>query len=62
LRQSPAGSPQRWLLHATIAVMIGVLIGGYEELNLGDSEVLGMFLAVVGCGYVAVNEVNKCRI
>src|SRR5579862_3494027 len=62
LRHSATGSKERWLLHAAIAVMIGVLIGGYEELNLGDSEVLGMFLAVVGCGYVAVYEVNKCRV
>jgi putative inorganic carbon (HCO3(-)) transporter len=62
LRRSAAGSKERWLLHAAIAVMIGVLIGGYEELNLGDSEVLGMFLAVVGCGYIAVNEVNnECK-
>jgi putative inorganic carbon (HCO3(-)) transporter len=59
LRRSDAGSSQRWLLHAAIAVMIGILIGGYEELNLGDSEVLGMFLAVMGCGYVAVREVDQ---
>jgi len=59
LRRSSPGSPSRWLLHAAIAVMIAVLIGGYEELNLGDSEVLAMFLAMVGCGYVAVNEVNR---
>ena len=57
LRRS--SSEQRWVLHAAIAVMLAVLIGGYEELNLGDSEVLAMFLAVVGCGYVAVYEVNQ---
>ena len=63
LRRSSAGSRQRWLLHAAIAVMIGILIGGYEELNLGDSEVLGMFLAAIGAGYVAVYEVNKtCKV
>ena len=32
------------------------MLAGYEEVNLGDSEVLAMFLAVVSCGYVAVNE------
>ncbi len=59
LRRLPAGSPARWILHAAIAVMIAILVGGYEELNLGDSEVLAMFLAVVGCGYIAVYEVEQ---
>jgi hypothetical protein len=27
--------------------------------NLGDSEVLGMFLAVVACGYAAVAEARS---
>jgi O-antigen ligase len=54
LRRLPQKAEQRWVLHGAIAVMIAVLLGGYFEVNLGDSEVLGMFLAVVGCGYVAV--------
>jgi putative inorganic carbon (hco3(-)) transporter len=54
LRRLPAGAEERWVLHAAIAVMIGVLVSGYYELNLGDSEVLAMFLAVVGCGYAAL--------
>jgi hypothetical protein len=41
--------------------MIAVLLGGYFEVNLGDSEVLGMFLAVVGCGYVAVLSARKAE-
>ena len=62
LRRSPAGAAERWVLHAGIAVIIAVLIGGYFEKNLGDSEVLAMFLAVVGCGYVAVSQVEeKCK-
>jgi len=54
LRRLPEKAEQRWVLHGAIAVMVAVLVGGYFEVNLGDSEVLGMFLAVVGCGYVAV--------
>jgi putative inorganic carbon (HCO3(-)) transporter len=50
----PEKAEQRWVLHGAIAVTIAVLLGGYFEVNLGDSEVLGMFLAVLGCGYVAV--------
>ena len=41
------------MLHGAIAVIIAVMVGGYFEVNLGDSEVLAMFLAVVGCGYSA---------
>ncbi len=54
LRRAPAGDSRRWILQGAIAVTIAVMISGWYELNLGDSEVLGMFLAVVACGYVAV--------
>jgi len=54
LRRLPKEAEERWVLHGAIAVTIAVLLGGYFEVNLGDSEVLGMFLAVIGCGYVAV--------
>lgn len=54
LRTPQAASESRWVLYAALAVMIAVMISGYEEVNLGDSEVLAMFLAVVACGYVAV--------
>ena len=33
------------------------MIAGVFELNLGDSEVLTMFLATVACGYVARDSV-----
>lgn len=49
----PEKSESRWVLHGAIAVIIGVMLAGYFEVNLGDSEVLGMFLAVLGCGYAA---------
>src|SRR5579885_2578948 len=53
LRRLPADSAARWIVHTAIAVIIAFLLGGYFEVNFGDSEVLGMFLAVVGLGYVA---------
>jgi O-antigen ligase len=57
-RAGPARSQQKFLLHGTIAVIIGVLIGGLAEYNLGDSEVLMMFVCVVALGYTAVENVN----
>jgi len=54
LRRLPRDAPARWILHGAIAVSIAVLLSGFYEVNLGDSEVLGMFLAVLGCGYAAV--------
>jgi O-antigen ligase len=53
LRRLPARVEQRWILHGAIAVIIAVMLSGFYELNLGDSEVLAMFLAVIACGYVA---------
>jgi putative inorganic carbon (HCO3(-)) transporter len=51
----------RWILHGAIAAIIAMMAGGYFEKNLGDSEVLVMFLAVIGCGYAAVMEKeNEC--
>lgn len=51
----------RWILHAAIAAMIAAVVGGYYEYNLNDSEVLAMFLAIMGCGYVAVFENEKTQ-
>jgi O-antigen ligase len=54
----PARSQQRFLLQGAIAVVIGVLVGGTLEYNLGDSEVLMMFVCVVALAYTAVRKVN----
>ena len=55
LRALPPGrSNQRFLLHGGIAVVIATLVEGFAEYNLGDSEVLTMFLVVVACGYLAL--------
>jgi putative inorganic carbon (HCO3(-)) transporter len=58
LRAGRARSQQLFVLHGTIAVTIGVLVGGLFEYNLGDSEVLMIFLCVVALGYAAVRNVN----
>jgi len=52
LRRQPGEGT--WVLRAAVAVILAVLVSGFYEKNLGDSEVLEMFLAVVGCGYVVL--------
>jgi O-antigen ligase len=56
LGRLPAGRGYgRFLLHGGIAILLATLTEGFAEYNLGDSEVLTMFLVVVGCGYVALD-------
>ncbi len=56
LRQ-PALDPEvKAVLHGAIAVTIAILAEGFFEYNLGDSEVLTMFLSVIACGYVAIRS------
>ena len=52
----PGRSNRRFLLHGGIAVVLATMVAGFFELNLGDSEVLTMFLVVAACGYVAAEE------
>ena len=53
----PAGrSDRRFLLQAAIAAVIGTMVAGIMEKNLGDTEVLTMFLAIMCLGYLAVNQ------
>ena len=54
LRRLPSDAEERWVLHAAIAVIVSVLVSGFYSWNLNNSEVLAMFLAVMGCGYVAM--------
>jgi putative inorganic carbon (hco3(-)) transporter len=44
--------PAAWALYGAVAAEVGVLAEGFFEYNLGDSEVLTMFLVAVSCGYV----------
>jgi len=56
LRKLPPGPGEaRAALHGAAAVVIGIMVAGVFELNLGDSEVLAMFLATLAAGYVAVD-------
>jgi len=45
--------PREWEPRAAVAVAIAVLSAGWYEHNLGNGEVLPLFLAVVACGYAA---------
>ena len=57
LRKLPPGrSDRRFLLHGGIAVVLATLAEGMAEYNLGDSEVLAMFLVVVACAYLALEK------
>jgi O-antigen ligase len=58
--QNPALSDDaRFVLHGAIAVIIAVLAEGLLEHNLGDSEVLTLFLSVVAAAYVTVQEASS---
>ncbi len=50
----PGRDDRRFLLHGGIAVVISLLVEGFADVNLGDSEVLTIFLVVVALGYNAL--------
>ena len=54
-RTSPGRSGPRFLLQGGIAVVLATMLAGIFEHNLGDSEILAMFLVVVASGYVALD-------
>ncbi|MGA3023374.1 MAG: O-antigen ligase family protein [Bryobacteraceae bacterium] len=43
-----------FVLRAAVAITIAILAEGFFEYNLGDSEILTMFLTIVACVYVAL--------
>ena len=49
-----ARADARFIWLGAFAVIAAVLAEGFFEYNLGDSEVLTMFLATMSCGYVAI--------
>jgi putative inorganic carbon (hco3(-)) transporter len=49
-------SEGRWMLNGAIACIIGIMVSGWGEVNLGDSEPLGMFLSIIACGYVVARQ------
>ena len=57
LRGLPPGrSNRKFLLHGGIAVVVATMVAGFFEVNLGDSEVLTMFLVTVACGYLSLQK------
>jgi O-antigen ligase len=57
LRALPPGpGNRRFLLHGAIAVLLAIMAEGLFEHNLGDTEVLTMFLVVTACGYLALEK------
>jgi O-antigen ligase len=58
VRKTPPSVEARFVLHGAIAIILAILAEGFLEYNLGDSEVLTLFLAVVGFGYVAKETVR----
>jgi putative inorganic carbon (HCO3(-)) transporter len=55
----PGRSDLKFVLHGAVAVVVATMIAGCFEYNLGDSEVLTMFLVVVGCAYAAMDNVGS---
>ena len=53
LRGKLAKTEARFVLHGAIAMILAILAEGLLEYNLGDSEVLTLFLAMIAFGYVA---------
>jgi O-antigen ligase len=55
LRKLPPGpSDARFILRGVTAMVIATMVSGCFEYNLGDSEVLTMFLVGIACGYTAI--------
>jgi len=50
----PGPGNERFILHGATAVVIATMVSGFFEVNLGDSEVLTMFLVAVSCGYAVI--------
>jgi putative inorganic carbon (HCO3(-)) transporter len=55
-RPSALNKEAKAVLHGAVAVIIAILAEGLFEYNLGDSEVLTLFLSVIACGYVAIRQ------
>ena len=56
---SQPDSDRRWVLRAAVAVILSMLVAGWFSWNLNASTLLGMFLAVIGCGYVALMDMGQ---
>jgi putative inorganic carbon (HCO3(-)) transporter len=56
LRRPDLDPNTRAVLHGAIASVIAILAAGFFEYNLGDSEVLTLFLSVIAGGYVVLRH------
>ncbi|HYA18953.1 MAG TPA: O-antigen ligase family protein [Bryobacteraceae bacterium] len=54
----PGPSDRRFLLHGAIACILGTMVAGMLEKNLGDTEVLTMYLVILCLGYLAVKPAD----
>ena len=60
LARLPAGSSdEHFVLHGVIAATVGVMAASCLDVSLGDSEVLGLYLAVMALGYRTVDSVVR---
>ncbi len=59
LRRRLPDRESRVFLHGAIASILAILAEGYAEYNLGDSEVLTLFLSVVAFGYLAIDLASR---
>jgi hypothetical protein len=48
-----------WVVRGAVAVMIAVLAAGWYEHNLGNGDVVPLFLGVCACGYLPVAKNEK---
>jgi len=55
-RARDAPADVRAVLHAASACIVGVLVAGWGEVNLGDSEVLGVVLSVIAGALSAISD------
>jgi putative inorganic carbon (hco3(-)) transporter len=47
---------KEWMVRGAIAVIVAVMAAGWYEYNLGDGEVLTLFLGIVGAGYASISQ------
>ncbi len=59
LRIWPSQTEARFVWLGALAVIAAILAEGFFEYNLGDSEVLTMFLSTTTCGYIAIDCMKK---
>ncbi|MCP5120715.1 MAG: hypothetical protein GY953_58725 [bacterium] len=61
LRALGRGQPPdaAYVLHGGVAAIIAILVAGFFELNLGDTEVVTFFLAILACGYNLLEDATE---